>query len=75
MTIATENNAYNYDYIVELKCVCGQIIATFATDSGYKTPITIFASDDEYTAQGVFDAIITAIARGDELYDIAEETD
>ena len=75
MTIATKNNAYNYDYIVELKCVCGQIIATFSKDSGYQSPITIYASDDEREAEDVFDGIIAAIARGEEIYDIAEETD
>lgn len=75
MIIATENTAYNFDYIVELKCVCGRIIATFSADSGYKTPITIFASDDAREAEDVFDAILSAIAKGKELYDIAEETD
>ena len=75
MTIATKNNAYNYDYIVDLKYVNGQIIATFSEDSGYHSPITIYASDDEREAEDVFNAIIAAIAKGDTLYDIAEETD
>lgn len=75
MTIATENRAYNYDYIVDLKYVSGQIIATFSRDSGYHSPITIYASDGEREAEDVFDGIIAAIAKGKELYDIAEETD